>query len=89
MVGLNPSEVWDLTLADFNYYLMGYGERMGMEQENLIIHAHTSANFIGASMGGKLKKLDHYLPKKHVESKPFDGAVAREFSRKIEEAKRR
>lgn len=74
-----------MTLAAFNIYIMGYGERLRMEQENLITHAHTSANFIGAAMGGKLKSLDTYLPKgKTKVDKKLDVDKIKDFSKRVD-----
>ena len=90
MVGLSPSELWDMTLADFNMYSQGHFARMRMEEENLIRQAHTQAVMNGLVEKGKLKPVHHYLPKDE-NSRLRDGGYSldksREISAQIEKAK--
>jgi len=61
-MGLTPSEFWEMHLWEFNLRVHVYNETQKRASDDEFRKAHTTAVLTAQGFGGKLKRIEHYLP---------------------------
>ena len=62
--GFRPDDFWHQTPLHFQLAMKGVGKRLETEYEGRQLQAYQAGAFAGLAHHGKLKRFDHYRPRK-------------------------